>query len=243
MSSHPEIRFLPCGDTAFSMEFGAEMNRAINAKVINLYKKVRAAAPEGVTEMIPTFRALLVMFDPEKTRPEALQEELLTMLDGISDEQEPGRRWRLPVLYGGEHGPDLEDVARQTGLSPDEVRNLHASEDYFVYMIGFLPGFGYMGDIPDKLRLPRRTNPRTHVPQGSVAIAKDMTAVYSLESPGGWHLLGRTPVPLFNPAWEQPVLLAPGDTVAFAAVSEQEYARIEEDIAAGTHEIQPEQPA
>lgn len=237
------IRFLPCGDTSFSMEFGTQMDRRINARVIGLYKKVQHDSPAGVREMIPTFRSLLVIFDPAEIRPEDLQEQLLSMLEDVETDHAPGRRWALPVCYEGEFAPDLDDVAKDTGLSADEVRDLHTGRDYFVYMIGFLPGFGYMGDLAEAIQLPRRTNPRTHVPLGSVAIAKDMTAVYSLESPGGWHLLGRTPVPLFNPAWEKPVLLAPGDSVGFEPVSASDYAAIERDIAAGTFDIQPEIPA
>lgn len=237
------IRFLPCGDTAFSMEFGTEIDRVINAKVIALYKRARHQMIEGIAEMIPTFRSLMVCFDPEKASPENLQEQLLGLLDDIECDDEPGRRWTLPVCYDEEFGPDIADVAVETGLSPDEVRNLHAQQSYFVYMIGFLPGYGYMGDVPEAIHVPRRASPRIRVPRGSVAIAKDMTAVYSLESPGGWHLIGRTPVRLFDPAASSPVLLAPGDIVGFEPISPQDYASIERDVQSGITVIQPERSA
>jgi KipI family sensor histidine kinase inhibitor len=240
ISDHPTIRFLPCGDTAFSMEFGAKIDRAINAKVVALYKKAQHKTVDGIVELIPTFRSLLVCFDPEKAHPEELQHKLLAMLEDAGHDSEPGRRWTLPVCYEQDFGPDLADVAQETGLSADEVRNLHAQHSYFVYMIGFLPGYGYMGDLPEAIRVPRRTSPRTRVPRGSVAIARDMTAVYSLESPGGWHLIGRTPIKLFDPDAASPVLLAPGDIVSFESICSGDYAAIERDVLAGNSVIQPE---
>ncbi len=222
------------------MEFGTELDRAINAKVIALYKEARYQSIEGVTEMIPTFRSLLVQFDPRLTSPGDLEDKFLALLSGLDVEHTPGRRWVLPVCYEGEFGPDLDDVAKQTGLTPREVWQTHSSETYFIYMIGFLPGYGYMGDVPEAIRVPRRKEPRTRVPRGSVAIATDMTAIYSLESPGGWNLIGRTPVPLFNPTAQEPVLLAPGDHVVFDPVSRQAFAAIERDVAAGAHVLEAE---
>lgn len=215
------------------MEFGASVDRATNAKVIALYRRVHARAIPGVIEMIPTFRSLLVSFDPDLVNPASLQEKLLECLDEGGGEVSGGRSWTLPACYEGEFAPDLADVAKEAGLSEAEVVKLHAGRPYFVYMIGFLPGFGYMGDVAEPIRLPRRTHPRTRVPRGSVAIAGEMTAVYSLESPGGWHLLGHTPVPLFDPEADRPVLLAPGDTVTFEPVGLRDHQLIADDIANG----------
>ncbi len=240
---HNSIRFLPCGDTAFSMEFGKEIDRAVTARVIALYKKVGEEAVEGVLEMIPAFRSLLVLFDPERIHPQDLQDRLMRLLDETECDHLTGRRWRLPVSYGGECGPDLAEVARDTGLSEDEVWQLHAGQNYFVYMIGFLPGYPYMGDIVEPIRVPRRPNPRIRVPRGSVAIAQAMTAIYSLESPGGWQLIGRTPVPLFDPKAERAVLLSPGDTVTFEPISARDFVAIEREFAAGTRVIEAEDAA
>lgn len=240
---HNSIRFLPCGDTAFSMEFGKEIDRAVTARVIALYKKVGEEAVEGVLEMIPAFRSLLVLFDPERIHPQDLQDRLLRLLDETEFDHLTGRRWRLPVCYGGECGPDLAEVARDTGLSEDEVWQLHAGQSYFVYMIGFLPGYPYMGDIVEPIRVPRRPNPRIRVPRGSVAIAQAMTAIYSLESPGGWQLIGRTPVPLFDPKAERAVLLSPGDTVTFEPISARDFVAIEREFAAGMRVIEAEDAA
>ncbi len=225
------------------MEFGTEIDHAVNAKIIALYKKAKRQSLNGITEMIPTFRSLMVLFDPEQVDHIELQQGLLSLLDTIEYGNESGRRWTLPVCYDTEFGPDMTDVAEQSGLSTDEVRNLHAQQSYFVYMIGFLPGYGYMGDLPEPIRLPRRATPRTRVPRGSVAIAKDMTAVYPLESPGGWHLIGRTPIPMFNPSADEPVLLAPGDQVSFEAISSRDYSALERDVAAGVHVVKAESSA
>lgn len=233
-------KFLPCGDAAFTMEFGTGIDRHVNARVISLYRRTRAMALGGIVEMVPTFRSLLVTFDPLQVHPADLQKQLLELLRDSADEELPGRRWRIPVCYGGAFGPDLEFVAAKSGLPADKVIETHAAQSYLVAMMGFLPGFAYMIGLPERLRLSRREAPRTHVPRGSLAIADEMTAIYPLESPGGWHLIGRCAVPLFDPSAEQPVLFAPGDTVTFTPVSAREYETIEGQIAAGTFSLLPE---
>ncbi len=145
----------------------------------------------------------------------------------------PGRRWRLPACYEGDAAPDLAATARAIGASEDEVIALHSGTEVHVYMLGFLPGFPFMGDLPDRLRLPRRSEPRVRVPAGSVAIANGLTVVYPWASPGGWHLLARCPVPLFDARRDAPALLAPADRVRFEPVDGAEYRRLEAAIAAG----------
>ncbi len=225
------------------MEFGKDIDQGITAQVIALYKYVREQDVHGVREMIPTFRSLLVLFDPDRVHPQDLQDRLLRLLDETGHDELSGRRWTLPVCYGGEFGPDLAEVARETGFSEDEVSRLHCGQSYLVYMIGFLPGYPYMGDVAEPIRVPRRPNPRIRVPRGSVAIAQAMTAIYSLESPGGWHLIGRTPVPLFDANAERPVLLSPGDVVAFEPVSARDFGVLEADFATGKRIIPAESAA
>ncbi len=232
-SDQHSVRFLPCGDSAFSMELGQTIDRAVNARIIALHKRLAEQPLHGVIEAVPSFRALLVIYDPDRAHPEALQRELLALLEQAEALNEPGRRWIIPVCYGGAHGPDLPDVARTSGLSESEVIRRHAGQPYFVYMMGFLPGFPYMGDVAEVLRLPRRTVPRTDVPRGSVAIAQEMTAIYPLESPGGWHVLGRTPWELFDAHADRPVLLAPGDEVTFEPISPDEFAMLEREAGRG----------
>ncbi|TCK30937.1 KipI family sensor histidine kinase inhibitor [Ancylobacter aquaticus] len=226
-------RFLPVGDTAFAVEFGDRIDPAINALVHRTAALLAEARPEGLVETVPSFRSLLVHYDPLRTSAQALQ-AFIGALE-LEDEagQAPPRIWRIPVLYGGEAGPDLTEVAAATGLSAAEVIALHAGTLYRVYVQGFLPGFAYLGDLPEALDLPRRTSPRVRVPPGSVAIAQRMSGIYPVESPGGWHLIGNTPLRFFDPARTPPTLFTPGDGVRFVPVGADEHAAIREDVAQG----------
>jgi len=216
-------RFLPCGDAALTVELGAGAGRRSSARVVRLHRALRETPLPGVTETFPAFRSLLVQYDPLQTSPAELRGALEGMLDAMSDAPLPSRRWLVPVCYEAEAGMDIAEVAALAGLTQAQVVECHSSESYYVYMVGFLPGYGYMGDVPEPLRLPRRHDPRIRVPKGSVAIATSFTAVYPLESPGGWHIIGRTPATLFDPHARDAVLLAPGDLVRFKPVSPGEF--------------------
>ncbi|WP_428028970.1 5-oxoprolinase subunit PxpB [Ancylobacter sp.] len=226
-------RFLPVGDTAFAVEFGDRIDPGINALVHRAAALLAGAPPDGLVETVPTFRSLLVHYDPLRTSAEALQAFIGTLELEEAAAEAPARTWRIPVLYGGEAGPDLAEVARATGLSESDVIALHAGTLYRVYVQGFLPGFAYLGDLPAALDLPRLTTPRVRVPPGSVAIAQRMTGVYPVESPGGWHLLGNTPLRFFDPAKVPPTLFAPGDGVRFVPVSADEHSAIRADVEQG----------
>jgi inhibitor of KinA len=228
-------RYLPLGDSALTVEFGDRIDRSLVAAVAaldaRLNRDLAAGRLPGVIETVPTYRSLTILFDPLVLRRRALQawvEQVLELTEPAP--AAPGRLWRLPVCYGGAFGPDLEGVARACGLSPEGVVELHRGEQYLVYMLGFLPGFAFMGDVPSALRMPRRAEPRTRVPAGSVAIAGAQTAIYPWASPGGWQLLGRCPVPLFDPLTPEPALLAPGDRVEFAAISPARLRELEQEI-------------
>lgn len=221
MSAYPQIRAF--GDTAFSVEFGDGIDRAVNARVMALHAALRAARPPGLVESVPSFRALLVQYDPLLTSRATLEAEVLAMLAGLKAEQRTGRLWRLPVCYDPALAPDLAEVAERCKLTPDAVAAAHAGGRFFVYMLGFMPGLAYMGGLDAALHLPRRASPRTRVPAGSVAIAESMTTIYPWDSPGGWHLIGRTPLRLFDARRAEPILLAAGDEVTFAAISAAEY--------------------
>ena len=217
-------RFLASGDTALVVEFGDRMDRHISALVLNLLRRLRDAEIAGVVEAVPTFRSLLIHYNPLIVRARDLKARLLPLMDGLEAEAMGGHRWFFPTCYeGGDLAPDLDDVARATGLSASKVVELHTEVEHLVYVIGFLPGLPYLGDLPAVLELPRRTSPRIKVPAGSVAIATNQTCIYPLESPGGWHIIGRTAVPLYDPRRQNPVLLAPGDTVRFVPVSREVY--------------------
>lgn len=229
------VRFLPCADSALVVEFGARIERALNDRVLRLNAAVRAARIAGVIETVPTFRSLMVHYDPLVTDNAALTSAIERLLAHELDTPRAARRWRIPVCYEPPHGPDLEEVAQRTGLAPAQVVRLHSGTRYLVYMVGFSPGYPYMGDLAQPLALPRRTDPRVRVPRGSVAIAAGMTAIYPVESPGGWHLIGATPLDLFDPAWPQPALLAAGDEVLFEPIDGTAFEELRAAVAEGRY--------
>ena len=243
---------LDAGDAALVLEFGTSIDPEIAARVARLDRRVAAlvAAGElpGVIETVPTFRSLAVLIDPLATDPATVAGRLLADAPGDADAADPvddaptagpaadgaaPRRWRLPVRYGGAHGPDLEAVATRAGLAVDEVVALHAGTEVGVYMLGFLPGYAFLGDTAPRIRLPRRAEPRTRVPAGSVAVATSLTGVYPVDSPGGWHLIGHCPVPMFDAAASPPALLAPGDRVRFEPVDDARHDELARLAAAG----------
>jgi KipI family sensor histidine kinase inhibitor len=235
-----EPRFLPSGDTALVVEFGDRIDRRLSAAVTGLAERIRVADLGGVTETVPTFRSLLVHYDPLVTSAERLTGLISGLIEGRAAEQSSGRLWRIPACHDPAFAPDLAEVAAKAGLTPDEAIALHQAERYHVYMVGFVPGFPYLGDLPEALQLPRRENPRVKVPAGSVAIAASLTAVYTTESPGGWHLIGRTPVPLFDLRAVPPALLRPGDAVLFEPIPKAEFERIARAVENDDYALAPE---
>ena len=235
------MRFLCCGDSALAVEFGARIDRALNDRVLRLNAAVRAAHITGILETVPTFRSLTVHYDPLLTDGTAVRAAIEKVLGQEHHALRTAKRWRIPACYTAPHGPDLEEVAQRTGLAAAEVVRLHSARRYHVYMVGFSPGYPYMGDLPAQLALPRRTDPRVRVPRGSIAIAAGMTAIYPVESPGGWHLIGATPVRLFDPRWPRPALLAPGDVVTFEPIRAHEFETIRAAIAADGYELASEE--
>jgi KipI family sensor histidine kinase inhibitor len=222
----PSVRFLPLGDTGLTVEFGTAIDPALNAAVRSLDAALHAAPPPGLIETVPTFRSLLVHYNPLATSQADLTRAIETLLHRPGLASAPSRRWRLPVCYDTEFALDADAVAAATGLTVEEVQRLHATTEFTIYMLGFLPGFPFLGGLPKVLELPRRTEPRVRVPAGSVAIAMSLSCIYTVVSPGGWNILGRSPVRLFDPQRPQPALVAPGDQVGFAAVDRAEYDRL-----------------
>lgn len=230
-----DSRVLMLGDAAFTIEFpnltGVEGARRVRALKNKVQDEVKAGQLKGIVDLVSASRSLTICLKPACTDFEHIREHVSKLT------QEPyealttsAQAWRLPVCYQGEFAPDLEDIAQRSGITRDEVIQLHRSQNYEILMIGFLPGFPFMSEVPETLRFPRRTNPRLRVPAGSVAIANEQTAIYPWESPGGWHLLGRCPVPLFNPAWDRPSLLSAGDKISFEAVSENDFKLLQDDL-------------
>ncbi len=220
------MKFVLYGDSAILVEFGKRINASINAKVHLLDELLNSNPPKGMIESVPAYASLTVFYDPVISTPEELIERMKKLWKekkNFREELHRDNTIEIPVVYGGKYGPDLEFVASYNGLSSEEVIKIHTSREYPVYMVGFTPGFAYLGKVPKVISVPRLPNPRTKVAPGSVGIGGMQTGIYSIESPGGWRIIGRTPVKLFNVCKEPPVLLTPGMKVRFVAISEEEY--------------------
>ena len=212
------------GDRGLLLEFGDEISHEVNERVRRMALAIQAEAIEGIIETVPTYRSLLVIYNPLTLPLDQLKKRLQKIEEGLQETPFPKPQLRrIPVVYGGAYGPDLEGVAKHCGISTEEVIRLHCSKPYFIYMIGFMPGYPYMGELPEALITPRLKTPRLSVPKGSVAIAQKQTGIYSMESPGGWQVIGRTPVELFDPKKNPPALLQMGDLVQFYSISEKEF--------------------
>jgi KipI family sensor histidine kinase inhibitor len=236
MGLYATPRLLPAGDAAVSVELADEISREANARVLALERLLLEARLPGLGDTVPTFRALLVHYDPLVLPWAALRGRLVDLSARLADAlPPPGRRVELPCAYGGAHGPDLEDVARRLGLTPADVVGLHAGAEHYVYFVGFTPGLPYMAGQPAELTIPRLDRPRVKTPAGSVGIGGTQTSIYSVESPGGFWLLGRTPLRLYDPAAAEPILLRAGDRVRFRPIDAVEFDRIAAEVAAGTH--------
>jgi inhibitor of KinA len=225
------MRFAPLGDRAVMITLGATIDEATHRLVRAASARIDRHPPTGFVDQVPAFASIAVHYDPvlaargaSKPPYQRVVDELTAALSGLTaDHLPPARVVEIPVCYGGVLGPDLDDVARVHEMSADDVVRAHTGGDYLVYMVGFMPGFAYLGGLPPKLATPRRTTPRTVVPAGSVGIGGGQTGVYPLDSPGGWNLIGRTPVAIFDIARPQPALLATGDRVRFRAIPETEF--------------------
>jgi len=225
-----KVRFLSAGDRALVVEFGDRVNRTLSERVLRLDAMIRSNPPVGTVETVPSFRSLAIYYDPLLTSRGELQPAIEPLLD-LGDSRRTGARlWHVPVCYEGEFGPDLAEVARLTGSTPHDVVALHSGTRFHVYMLGFLPGFPYMGDLPPQLALPRRADPRLRVPAGSISIATTLTAIYPYESPGGWHLIGATPIRMFDPERPKPALFAPGDAVMFQPIDAAAFTSIRKAV-------------
>jgi KipI family sensor histidine kinase inhibitor len=233
------VRYLSCGDTAFTVEFGNEISPQINSQVMALHAAIGAARAdgklEGVVETVPSMRSLMVNYDPVATSRANLQPQIARLIARGLKADTKSRRVTIPCCYDDpEFAPDLTEVAERTKKTPEQVIAGHLASPFKVYALGFMPGFAYSAGLEQSLFLPRRSQPRVRVPRSSVAIAMNMTIVYSFETPGGWHLIGRTPLWMFDQRRAQPVLLAPGDSLAFQRIDRKTYDRIARQVEAGT---------
>jgi KipI family sensor histidine kinase inhibitor len=215
------------------VEFGDTIDPDLNGKVLALDEILRHRSPAGLLETVPTYRSLLVQFDPTVTDYDALADFLAEEARGLAPCAAAGRRWRVPVVYGGPFGIDLDDIAERHGLTAHQLIDIHAGPVYRVYMIGFLPGFAYLGGLEPRLATPRRTQPRAKIPAGSIIIGGAQAAVGSIECPSGWHLLGRTPVRSYAAERDPAFLLAAGDEVVFDPIDASRWDALEKAALAG----------
>ncbi len=230
------MNFQPLGDCAVTITLASSIDESGHRRIRAALRRIEAARPAWIVDLIPAFTSIAVHYDPVQLFSAARDEAsvrgtydivvqfLERVLRDIGDESVPSARIvEVPVSYGGDFGPDLDDVAQQHGLTADEVVNIHANGDYLVYMIGFMPGFAYLGGLDARIATPRRRSPRTAVPASTVGIGGNQTGVYSLESPGGWNLIGRTPLAIFEQTRTPPTLFAAGDRVRFRPISRDQF--------------------
>lgn len=221
------VQIKPVGDCGALVVLGDSISEEVNAKVMELNRKIHELPVEGILETVPAFCSVLVCYDPLKTDYDTVLKVLSLLSESL--EGKTGIRGRLveiPVCYGGSYGPDLSFVAEHGKITEDEVIRIHSSRDYRIYMQGFLPGFPYLGGMDERIFTPRLSSPRTRIPAGSVGIGGEQTGIYPMDSPGGWQLIGRTPYCLFKPEQVGKPLYEAGDSIRFVPISQEEYKEI-----------------
>jgi len=220
---YDQPKFRPMGDRSLLVELGDEISPAINQSVQDLFVGLDLQQSRGILELVPSYRSLLVICDPAVISVADLKQIIVETHNNLDRSRLPEPRTvKIPVVYGGDYGPDLVEVAQYHRLTPEAVMGYHTQPIYRVYMIGFTPGYPYLGELPDAIATPRRNTPRTRVPRGSVGIAQKQSGIYSVDSPGGWQIIGWTPVDLFDPRRNPPSLLVMGDRVQFYTISAEE---------------------
>ncbi|WP_244331816.1 5-oxoprolinase subunit PxpB [[Clostridium] hylemonae] len=237
-----EVKFLRAGDRALTVEFGSTVDPKINDQVHALAAKLRKENVPGIKELVPAFRSLTIYYDPLKTSFQAVRQNILSYGD-IS--QEGGtikkRIWKIPCCYGARFGCDLADMEAYTGLDRDEIIAIHSSVDYKIYMMGFLPGFVYLGGLDKRIEMPRLKTPRVKILPGAVGIGGSQTGVYPVASPGGWRLLGGTPVEFYDPGRKEPVLCKAGEYIRFVPITINDYYDIRRMVSKGEYEPEVEE--
>jgi KipI family sensor histidine kinase inhibitor len=235
-------RILACGDSAVVIELSDQIDEAVNRRVVALADDLARSKIDGVVETVPTYRSLLVVYDPLCVRGRALGAKLLERLATIELGSEKARRVVVPVVYGGDAGLDLAALADMKQMTPKELVAMHAAAAYRVYMIGFAPGFAYLGGLPEALHTPRLAVPRQRIEASAIGIGGKQASINSVPGPSGWRFLGRTPLKLFDPARTEPFLLRAGDSVRFRAIETEEAAELDASVAAGTYAVECEAP-
>ncbi len=226
---YEHLHFRINGDCALLVDCGDGIDLFVNRKVVALAARIKKNPPTGVTAVVPAYRSLALLYDPLWTNPDLLEGQMATLAsEPVEQALSETDLVSIPVCYGSEFGPDIDFVSSHTGLDINEIINLHTSRDYPVYMLGFTPGFCYLGGMDERLRTPRRKTPRVAISPGSVGIAEMQTGMYPVESPGGWQIIGKTPLRLFAPERENPFLYKAGDRIRFYPVTRDVFNHIQE---------------
>ena len=237
MNNTKNVKILTAGDSSILIEFGNEIRPDINRQISATVKLMKEQHIEGVVDMIPAFTSLLINYDPRVIAYDDLIARIKYLIKiDTKMENSPKRIYEIPVCYGGEFGPDLGNIAKNAGLTEKEVIDIHSSKDYLIYMLGFLPGFCYLGGLDERIFTPRLMNPRIKIEAGSVGIGGSQTGIYPLDSPGGWQLMGKTPIKTYDPERENPILVEAGEYIRFVPIDRKEYDRIKELVEKGEYE-------
>ena len=233
-----DIRILTAGDSSLLVEFGKEISPDINRKIAATVQLMKEQHIEGVVDIIPAFCSLLINYEPRVISYEEMKQRMQDLIR-VDAKAEAGRKrvFEIPVCYGGEYGPDIANIAKNAGLSEKEVIEIHSSRDYLIYMLGFLPGFTYLGGLDERIHTPRLATPRIKINAGSVGIGGSQTGIYPLDSPGGWQLMGMTPVKTYDPEREIPILVEAGDYIRFVPITEAEYLEIKAQVERGEYQV------
>ncbi|AKG74587.1 5-oxoprolinase subunit PxpB [Salinicoccus halodurans] len=227
-------------ENALTIYMGDDIDENVNRQLVSLKQKIEAQEIRGIEEIVISYTSLIIYFDLFDADAEEIEKAVRNIdTDSLLEGGFEYRTVEIPVCYGGEFGPDIESF-KENGLTADEVIDMHSGREYLVYMLGFMPGFPYLGGLDEKLHKARLDTPRMRIPAGTVGIGGEQTGMYPFESPGGWNLLGRTPVPLFDPGREEPILYRAGDRILYRPIDEQEYGEIARQAARGEYEVKIE---
>lgn len=233
-----EIRYLASGDMGIVMEFANKIDKDVNARILSVVNSLKEEKIEGILDILPTYRSIQVNYDPSVISYSDIKKKLESLEKtnvGASDSKV--RLIEIPTIYGGEYGPDIDFVAENANLSVDEVIKIHSSTSYLVYMMGFMPGFTYLGGLDERIATPRLKSPRLRIPAGSVGIAANQTGMYPVDSPGGWQLIGRTPLKLYDEKNDPPVFVNAGDYIKYVPIDEAEFEKIKEEVERGEYKV------